>query len=114
VQVLFESPDSQATRLRSWVVRRVRFVMRRLSWLAPRARVQLAEVNRPHQGIYKRCQIELQTDGAGPVVITALARDWRSALDNALSRAAQSVPRLSRGLERFGRAPERQPPRPPK
>jgi hypothetical protein len=104
VQVLFESLDSQATRLRSWVVRRVRFVMRRLSWLAPRARVQLAEVNRPHQGIYKRCQIELQTDSAGPVVITALARDWRSALDSALSRAASSLPRLRRGLEQFGQA----------
>jgi len=95
VQVLFESLDSQATRLRSWVVRRVRFAMRRLDWLAPRARVELAEVNRPHQGIYKRCRIELRTDTSGPVVITALARDWRSALDNALSRAASAAPRLA-------------------
>ena len=96
MQVLFESLDSQSTRLRSWVVRRVRFVMRRWNWLTPLARVQLAEISRPHQGIYKRCQIELQSYGAEAVVVTAVARDWPSALDSALSGAARRVLRLQR------------------
>jgi hypothetical protein len=42
----------------------------------------------------KRCQVELDTDGNGKVVITAMARDWRSAIDNALARAARVLLRL--------------------
>jgi hypothetical protein len=91
MRVLVESGDSLGFQLRGRAVRRTRFVMRRLSWLVPRARVQLAEVSGPHQEVYKRCQVELRTGLATPVVITSLARDWRSALDNALSRAARSV-----------------------
>jgi hypothetical protein len=91
MRVLIDSLDSHSRHLRKRAARRTRFVMRRLSWLVPRARVQLAEVNGPRQEVYKRCQIELRTDAADPVVVTSLARDWRSALDNALSRAARSV-----------------------
>jgi len=96
MQVLFESRDPQAAQLRELAVRRVRFVMRRLTWLVPRAEVHLSDVNGPRGGVDKRCQVELRTDGAGPVVITAVARDWRSALDNALARAARMVMRLWR------------------
>ena len=91
MRVLVESLISHSFQLRRRAVRRTRFVMRRLGWLVPRARVQLAEVNGPRQEVYKRCQVELRTDAAAPVVITSLARDWRSALDNALSRAARTV-----------------------
>jgi hypothetical protein len=91
MRVQVESGESLGSQVRGRAVRRTRFVMRRLNWLVPRARVQLAEVNGPHQEVYKRCQVELRTDAAEPVVITSLARDWRSALDNALSRAARSV-----------------------
>ena len=96
MQVLFESRDPQAAQLRDLAVRRVRFVMRRLTWLVPRAEVHLSDVNGPRGGVDKRCQVELKTDGAGPVVITAVARDWRSALDSALGRAARMVMRLWR------------------
>jgi hypothetical protein len=93
MQVIFESRDPEGARLRDLAVRRARFVMRRLGWLVPRARVQLSDVNGPRGGIDKRCQLELKTDGSGSVVITAMARDWRSALDSALGRAAQLVMR---------------------
>jgi hypothetical protein len=83
MRVLVEALDSHSSHLRKRAMRRTRFVMRRLSWLVPRAHVQLAEVNGPHQEVFKRWQIELRTDTAAPVVITSLARDWRSALDNA-------------------------------
>ena len=89
MQVLFKSRHPQATELRDLAERRVRFVLRRLGWLVPRAEVQLSDVNGPRGGVDKRCQVELRTDGAGSVVVAAVAGDWRTALDNALSRAAR-------------------------
>lgn len=96
MQVLFETRDPQAAGLRDLVVARARFVMRRLSWGVPRARVSLSDINGPRGGVDKRCQVELKTETAGTVVITAVARDWRSALDQALARAARVVLRVWR------------------
>jgi ribosome-associated translation inhibitor RaiA len=62
----------------------------------PRAQVQMSDVNGPRGGIDKRCQVELRTDGAGSVVVASVARDWRTALDNALARAARFLVRLWR------------------
>lgn len=103
MQVLFETRDPEAARLRELAERRVRFAMRRLTWLVPRARVQLSDTNGPRGGVDKRCRVELRPDGVQPVVITAVARDWRSALDSALTRAARLLVRLwrrSRGHDR--------------
>jgi len=96
MQVLFKGRHPQASELRDLTERRVRFVLRRLSWLVPRAEVQMSDVNGPRGGIDKRCQVELRTDGAGSVVVASLASDWRTALDNALSRAARFLMRLWR------------------
>ena len=89
MQVLFKSRHPQATDLRDLTERRVRFVLRRLGWLVPRAEVQMSDVNGPRGGIDKRCQVELRTDGAGSVVVASVASDWRTALDDALARAAR-------------------------
>ena len=96
MQVLFNSRHPQATDLRDLTERRVRFVLRRLGWLVPSAEVQMSEVNGPRGGIDKRCQVELRTDGAGSVVVASVASDWRTALDNALARAARFLMRLWR------------------
>lgn len=96
MQVLFKSRDPQASELRELAERRVRFALRRLRWLVPRAEVQMSDVNGPRGGIDKRCQLEFRTDGAGSVVVAAVARDWRSALDSALARAARLLLRLWR------------------
>lgn len=56
MHVLFESRDPEGAQLRELAVRRVRFVMRRLAWLVPRAKVQLTDVNGPRGGVDKRCQ----------------------------------------------------------
>ena len=103
MQVLFKSRHPQATELRDLTEHRVRFVLRRLGWLVPRAEVQMSDVNGPRGGIDKRCQVELRTDGAGSVVIASVARDWRTALDNAVARAARFLIRQWRR----GRAPRR-------
>lgn len=94
MQVLFKSRHPQATDLRDLTELRVRFVLRRLGWLVPRAEVQMSDVNGPRGGVDKRCQVELLTDGAGSVIVTSVARDWRTALDNALARAARFLLRL--------------------
>lgn len=96
MQVLFSSRDDEANEYRDLAVRRVRFVMRRLNWLVPRAIVQLSDVNGPRGGVDKRCQIHLRTGGRGTVVVTAMARDWRTALDSALSLATRLLLRLWR------------------
>lgn len=93
MQVLFKSRDPHAADLRDLTERRVRFVLRRLGWLVPRAEVQMSDVNGPRGGVDKRCQVELKTDGAGSVIVASVASDWRTALDKALSRAARFVMR---------------------
>jgi hypothetical protein len=97
MQVLFKSRHPQAAELRDLTERRVRFVLRRQSWLVSRAEVQMSDVNGPRGGIDKRCQVELRTDGAGSVVVASVANNWRTALDNALARAARFLMRLWRG-----------------
>ncbi len=100
MQIVFESRDPEAVQMRDIAVSRLRFVMRRLTWLVPRATVHLSDVNGPRGGIDKRCQLELKTDHSGTVVVTSMAHDWRSALDGALSRAARV---LVRSWQRQGR-----------
>ena len=96
MQVLFESRDPQGAEMRDVAVRRLQFVMRRLTWLVPRAKVQLTDVNGPRGGVDKRCHVELKTDVVGTVVVTSMARDWRTAIESALARAAKVLLRSVR------------------
>lgn len=97
MQIIFESRDADGAPLRDLSVARVRFALRRLTALVPRARVQFSDVNGPRGGVDKRCQIELKTESAGTVVIASLAQDWRTALDRSLARASRV---LRRSLQR--------------
>ena len=94
MQILFKSRHPEAALMRETVEHRVRFALRRLNALIPRADVQLADVNGPRGGMDKRCQIELRTDGAGLLVVSSVAKDWRTALDKSLARAVRSVTRV--------------------
>ena len=91
MQVLFETRSPEALALRGLAVRRTRFVMRRLQWMVPRARVHLDDVNGPRGGVDKRCRIELRAAAGEPVVVTSMATSWRRALDAALGRAARAL-----------------------
>lgn len=91
MQVLFRTRDPEGAGMRDQVERRVRFVFRRLGWQVPRAEVQLSDVNGPRGGRDKRCQLELKTDARGLVVVSSVAKDWRTALDAALARAIRTV-----------------------
>ena len=93
MQIVFQSRDADGANLRKLAIERVQFAMRRLSWLVPRAKVLLSDINGPHGGVDKRCQLEFKTEGKGTVVVTAIARDWGDALNSALSRAARKLVR---------------------
>lgn len=97
MQIIVESRGAEATPLRDLSIARVRFALRRLKALVPRAKVQFSDVNGPRGGVDKRCQVELRTDVAGTVVIASLAQDWRTALDRSLARATRV---LTRSLQR--------------
>ena len=93
MQVTFKSRDPQAAPLRDMALGRLKFVLCRLGMLVARARLRLSDVNGPRGGVDKQCQVELKTDGGGSVVITAASHDWRTAIDDALARAAQVMRR---------------------
>ena len=104
MQVLFTSQDAEGDKLRDLVVQRVRFVMRRMTWLVPKATVELSDVDGTGGGIDKRCLVEFKTDRGGSVVIPSIARDWCAALDSALTRAIGVL--RSRGQERVPAEPQ--------
>jgi hypothetical protein len=97
MQIIFESRDADGTQMRDVSIERVRFVLRRLTYFVPHAKVQFSDVNGPRGGVDKRCLVELKTDNAGTVVIASLAQDWRTALDRSLTRANRV---LTRSLQR--------------
>jgi len=96
MQVFFLSRDAAGEPFRDLAVQRVRFVLRRMTSMVPRATVQLSDVNGPRGGVDKRCQVTFNTDRTGTVVVTSIGRDWRTALDNALTRANRVLLRLWR------------------
>ncbi len=106
MQIIFEPREPWMESLRGLAVRRVRQATRHLGWLSPQARVRVSDLQGDHDGIDKRCQVELTAEGAGSVVVTSIARDWGSALQSALSRAVRALLRKLQPA-RAGRAEQR-------
>lgn len=100
MQVVFESRAPEGAHLRQLAVGRLQFVMRRLTGLVARAKVQFSDINGPRAGVDKRCLLELKTASLGTVVVTAIASDWRSALESALARCARVLTRARRRQRR--------------
>jgi hypothetical protein len=106
MQIEFESRDPATAPLRDTVLQRLRHALRRLAWWVPHARVSLVDDNGPRGGLDKRCQLQLSPRQGPPVVVTAVAGDWRTAFERALARAHQGLRR------RHARQPGRPPARP--
>lgn len=100
MQVLFSCRAPQAGDLRELARLRLRAALQRLSSRVPRVTVQLSDVNGPRGGVDKRCQLTLHTAGAGSVIVTAVASEWRVAFDEALARAQRLLARLLHRLPR--------------
>lgn len=96
MKILFKSRDPEAESLREWASQRVAFVFRRHPWAAPRATIQLSDLNGPRGGMDKQCLIEVSAAGATPVIIRSVADNWHAALNHALSRASSSMKRMLR------------------
>lgn len=108
MQVIVKSREAQSAGMSAQVEQRLRFVLRRLKSRVPLVQVALSDVNGPRGGIDKRCQVALRTEGAGPVVVSSVAADWRSALDDALARATRFLLRQARRGQDFRRLRQRQ------
>jgi putative sigma-54 modulation protein len=104
MQVIVESRHVQGNALRSVAENRLRFVLRRLAWLVPRARLRLSDANGPRGGVDKQVQVELQLIGVRPVIVSATSRDWRAAIDTAVGRAARRMVRSYRRARQSGPA----------
>lgn len=109
MEVVFQSRLQDSAKIRDLAVSRVLFAMRRLSWLVPRAKVRLTDVNGPRGGVDKCCHLELKTDRIGTVTIVSKASDWHAALEASLSRATRlllSNWQRRRDLDRSRRHPK--------
>lgn len=93
MQIFFESRNATSPGFREASIARIRFALRRLNGAVSRAKVQFFDINGPRGGVDKKCQVELRTEGSATVVITSLASDWRTALDQSLSRAIRALTR---------------------
>lgn len=94
MDIALDTANLRTADLRPDLARRARFSMRRLAWLVPSARVSLATVDGPGGALYHRCHVVLTTLGSRRVTVTALARDCRAAMDQALRRAGRAVLRM--------------------
>lgn len=94
MQVLFKCRAPHAGDLRELARSRLKASLQRLASRVPRVTVQLSDVNGPRGGVDKLCVLELQTAGAGRVIVRSLASEWRTAFDDALGRALQLLARL--------------------
>ncbi len=96
MKILFKSRDPKAESLRAWASERVAFAFRRHPWAAPRATIQLSDLNGPRGGLDKECVIEVSAAGASPVIIRSVADNWHAALNGALGRASSCLKRMLR------------------
>ena len=97
VHVEFDTPHREAAPLGDFAARRARFALRRLIGLNPRAQLKLARVPGSRGTPGTRCHVQLDVHGGGTAVATALAADWRVAVDDALARAVRRLLRRWRG-----------------
>jgi hypothetical protein len=107
MQIRFESRHPGGAPMRAFATERLSFALRRLSWLVPRATVVLSDMNGSKGGLDKRCRVELTSPKTGPVVISTVAKDWRTALDSAVGLAAQTLFRSWQKIKDRDRTPPR-------
>jgi hypothetical protein len=103
MEVFFEARSPESAKLRDVTLMRARFVLRRLVWLVPTVKVRLSDANALRGGTHKHCRVEVHTQGRGTVIVQTRADTWRTALDNALARAARLLLRAIRRIDVRGR-----------
>ena len=102
MQVIFEAREAEAAALRELAERRLHFVLRRLRWLVPQARIRMADINGPRGGVDKRCQVDVAMPGMTRLVVADTRTDLYAAIDRASARLKQTLARR-RQATRTGR-----------
>ncbi|AOW11656.1 hypothetical protein [Hydrogenophaga crassostreae] len=96
MQIQIENPNAPTMAPAEWrslVERRIRFVMRRLRSEVTRVNVRLIDVNGPRGGVDQLCQLKLDTEAHGKLVVSAIQANASAALNAALRRAARTLVR---------------------
>ena len=96
MQIQIENPQAPSMAPSEWrtlAERRVRFVMRRLRDEIIHVHIRLIDVNGPRGGVDQLCQLKLDTEAHGKVVVTAVQANAAAALNAALRRAARTLVR---------------------
>lgn len=96
MEVHVESGRAAGVRFRNAIEARLRFALRRLSWLVPQATVRLSDLEREAGSPNKCCEVRLKVVGTRDVVVSAIARDWLQSIDDALKGAARRLERQYR------------------
>jgi hypothetical protein len=91
MKLQFRSNDREGRQWRQHTASRMRQALGRLHGLVARMKVRLDDVNGPAGGVDKRCNVEVQVQGAGPVALSATARTWQASVDAAVSRLRQRI-----------------------
>lgn len=99
MEVFFEARDAESAKLRDLTLMRARYALRRVVWLVPTVKVRLSDAHHSHGRTDKFCRVEVQTQGRGAVIVQTRAHNWRTALDDALSRAARLLLRAIRRID---------------
>lgn len=113
MQIQIENPQAPSmvpSEWRSLAERRVRFVMRRLRNEIIHVHIRLIDVNGPRGGVDQLCQLQLDTEAHGKVVVTAVQAHPVAALNAALRRAARTLVRQWQRSRRPLRASARRAP----
>ena len=107
MQIVFDAKPTEAKPLKDITVERLRFALRRLAQQVSTARVSFTDVNGPRGGVDKHAQIQLHLESHGTVIVGATARNWRTALEDALRRIVAKVVKVVKTLTQAKR-PKRQ------
>ena len=86
MQIVFDAKPSDAKPLKDVTAERLRFALRRVAQQVSTARVSFTDVNGPRGGVDKHAQIQLHLESHGTLIVGATARNWRTALEDALRR----------------------------
>src|SRR5262245_11677135 len=79
--------------VRAYVERRLRFALGRVEGWVSRVLVKLKDLNGPHGGVDKCCQLVVSFPRSNPLIVEHRDADWLRAVDLAADRLAHAVRR---------------------
>lgn len=90
---------------RDQIERRFRFRLDRFSSRIGRVKVRITDLNGPRGGADKVCGIDIRLRPKGSVFVEHIDEDVFAAVDRASDRAARSIARAIKRMQRFERGP---------